>query len=141
MAKDFSVTDFKRKRKLLQQAGKWVFFGGVVWSLIDCFTSFPTPARGPFALAVGGPLMILGAILYIKGVSLPLKEMTQMASYQKKEVWTVVDLVNEWDLSHATAEKILDAMVQRGYAEFLPDESRRNEMKTYKVFISRETRR
>ena len=123
MSDHFDVERFKRDRRSLKRWSVVCIVGGLIWTLVDCMTPFPTPARGPFALAIGLPIVLAGFWLSYLAERLPVKEAVQLAaSPQYQGLLKVTDLVQEMGVTLSTAERTLYALEKRGYAQSERDE-------------------
>ena len=112
----FSLKEFKRKRATRRVCGALLFWLGLFALLADMTTSFPTQVRGQYALwwlAVVG----FGAYVWISSKRLPLEEVIEVA---REPMYfgqlRVTEVTSEFNVSLETAERILMALVKKGYA-------------------------
>ncbi|MCD6365262.1 MAG: hypothetical protein J7M14_05250 [Planctomycetes bacterium] len=113
----FSLIRFKTRRAAYRLLGVALFWGGLLLLLADMTTQFPTPLRGQFALwwlvVIGA-----GAWFWVASRRLPLEETIEIARDPKYfGELRVTELTVELNVSLTTAEKILGALVRKGYAE------------------------
>jgi len=110
----FSLTEFKRGRRTRRIIGIVLFWAGLVLLAVDLATDFPTPVAGQWAVIWLIPVAA-GAILWLAAKRLPLEETIEVSKYCHGEL-KIADLTSELDVTLDTAERILAALVARGYA-------------------------
>jgi hypothetical protein len=103
---DFDPAAFNSTRRRYKRWGWTVFLGGLVFTLLDLTTPFPTPARGQFVLAFWAPVMLIGGFLLVLGYRLPLREALLLADRYGGAL-DVATVVRELNLSADTAERVL----------------------------------
>ena len=112
----FSLVEFKRKRTTRRVCGALLFWLGLLALLADMTTEFPTPARGQYALW-WLIVVAFGAYVWISSRRLPLEEVIEVA---RQPMYfgelRVTEVTSEFNVSLETAERILIALVKKGYA-------------------------
>ena len=109
------MIEFKRSRRLKRISGIILFWVGLALLAVDLATHFPTPVAGQYAAVWLVPAAI-GAVLWIAAKRLPLEETIEVSKYCHGEL-KISDLTSELDVTLDTAERILAALVNKGYAK------------------------
>ena len=112
----FNIEAFRRKRKIKYWAGSVLFWAGLFMIPVDTFSSFPTPIRGEYVLAIWVPMAVIGGILYFLSKKLPVEEAMGIAREHENRL-TVTELVSELGVNLNTAEAILETLRRRGYVK------------------------
>ena len=96
-------------------AGIVLFWGGLAMLMVDMTSSFPTPVRGKYA-AWWVIVIAVGAVLWIASKRLPLEQTIEVSKYCHGEL-RVTDLTAELNVTIDTAERILQKLQRKGYAQ------------------------
>ena len=93
-----------------------MFWLGLLLLMTDMTTNFPTPVKGQYGL-YWLVVVVAGAWFWIASKRLPLEETIEIA---REPMFfgelRVTELTGELNISLETAERILDALVRKGYA-------------------------
>jgi NhaP-type Na+/H+ or K+/H+ antiporter len=112
----FNLAEFKKSRKNKWWIGILLFWGGLVFGLIDSFTLLPTAVKAELAFA-WVTMLIVGGIFWWLSKRLPIEEAMSVAALpQYQGELTVADLSGEIYVTVDTSKKILDAAVEKGQA-------------------------
>ena len=103
------------RRKRQAQYGWGMVVLGII-TYLDAGWRFPIWLTGPWAFALGTPLIIAGFWFVIASKKLPVREALLFASTRNGKV-TAPSLSVALDITLDTAEMILDHLTQKGYAQ------------------------
>lgn len=110
----FSLERFRQQRLRKTRIGLYGFWGTLLFMVLDLTTAFPTAQRGGFLVVSLAALCVFAAI-YVQGRRLPLEETIEIARLHGNQL-KVTDLTHELNVTIATAQRILSALVARGQA-------------------------
>lgn len=108
MATSTRILAYKAKRKLLGMIGALGFWGGALLLLLDMTTSFPTPARGAYAMW-WLLVVALAVVFWVLSRKLPNLELIDLADEYKGEL-TISLVMQEMSLPVSMATAALEAM-------------------------------
>lgn len=109
----FNYNAFHRRRKLSKVAGLLLVLAGL-FTIVDMMAAVPIPLTGYRAVFVGLFLLILGLISLYKGYKLPIEEAVELIHRRGRGI-TESELVHEMRVDKATAQRIIHALIQKGF--------------------------
>ncbi len=118
----FDYHKFHRRRQMLKTAG-WIALAVGLFCILDMFFKEPMPLRGRTAVFAGLVLLGLGGVLLNAGYKLPVNEAIEIL-HDKGDGITASELIHLMRVDRLTAERIIAALVEKG---FLKSSSRRSE--------------
>ena len=110
---DFDYHKFHRRRTILKTTG-WVLLGLGLFAVLDMFFREPMPLRGLKGLAAGVVIIILGALALYGGYKLPIAEALEIIHRRGRGI-SASELIHEMRVDKVTANRILDALLQKGF--------------------------
>jgi len=101
---------YKAKRKMQEKISLLAVWGGALFLLVDMSTSFPTPARGAYAMWW---LLVIGAggVGWVQSRKLPVEQAIALADEHGGEL-TIPTMTMELGLPVTMAEKTLNALCE-----------------------------
>jgi len=109
----FNYNAFHRRRKILKLSGLILTLGGI-FTIVDMAWSVPIPLTGVRALFTGLVLIIFGVLCLYHGYKLPLAEALEIVHSRSKGI-TASELVHEMRVDLTTAERIIEALLRKGF--------------------------
>ncbi len=114
------VKSLNARRKRKKNYGWGLVILGII-TYLDAGWTFPIWLTGPWAFALGTPLIIGGFMLLFSANKLPIRETLLFASTCDGKV-AAPSLSMMLDITLDTSESILDHLVQKGYAQVSIDD-------------------
>ena len=118
---DNDFTRFHKRRRLFKVAGLVLVLAGL-FTIIDMMSEVPIPLTGTRAVFVGMVLIIFGLLALYHGYKLPVEEALDLI-HQKGRGVTESELVHEMRVDRATARRIINALLQRGFLRRATDQA------------------
>lgn len=112
-ASEFNYSAFHRRRKFLKVLGLCLVLGGL-FTILDLMSEIPIPLTGYRAIFVGTVLMIFGFLSLYHGYKLPVDEALELV-HRKGRGITPSELVHDMRVDRPTAQRIIEAMIRRGF--------------------------
>src|SRR5262245_804281 len=109
----FNYYAFHRQRKYLKVGGLVLTVLGI-FTIIDMAWKVPIPLTGVRALFAGLLLISLGVVCLYQGYKLPLDEALEII-HQRGRGITASELVHEMRVDRVTADRMINALVQKGF--------------------------
>lgn len=109
----FNYQTFHRRRKAFKVSGLALVLLGV-FTIVDMAWNVPIPLTGFRALAAGLVLIIFGTLCLYHGYKLPLEEAIEIIHTRGKGI-TASELVHEMRVDRVTANRIIDALLRKGF--------------------------
>ena len=109
----FNYYAFHRQRKFFKIGGFVLTLLGI-FTIIDMAWKVPIPLTGVRALFTGLILILAGVICLYQGYKLPLEEALEII-HQRGRGITASELVHEMRVDRITADRMIDALVQKGF--------------------------
>ncbi|MBC8096676.1 MAG: hypothetical protein H7Y43_12775 [Akkermansiaceae bacterium] len=113
MPTGFDNIAFHRRRKRLKIAGLVLVLGGI-FTILDMVSTFPIPLTGMRAIFAGLVLMIFGFLALYYGYKLPVAEAIELIHGNGRGI-TASELVHQMRVDRATAERIIAALIRKGF--------------------------
>jgi hypothetical protein len=113
MAGEFNAQVFHARRKLFKIAGLLLVLVGL-FTIIDLMSELPIPLTGYRAVFAGTVLIVFGFLALYSGYKLPLEEAINLL-HQRGRGITESELVHEMRVDKATAGRIINALVNKGF--------------------------
>lgn len=98
---------------MLKTAGLVLLLGGI-FTIIDMVSTFPIPLTGMRAVLAGLVLIIFGFLLLYQGYKLPIGEAIELIHGNGRGI-TASELVHQMRVDRATAERIIAALIHKGF--------------------------
>jgi hypothetical protein len=121
------IAEWRKGRKASWVASMVLFWGGVLFGLLDLTTPLPTAVRGEFAF-VWLAMMFMGGFWWVRSRKLPVEEILELARLHDGRL-IIVDVVSELGISIEMARRALDRMVVKGFA--VPGYSEESQTETF----------
>jgi len=109
----FDNVRFHRRRRILKITGFVLVLAGI-FTILDMVSTFPIPLTGMRAIFAGLVLMVLGFISLYNGYKLPLQEAIDLIHGNGRGI-TASELVHLMRVDRATAERIIEALIRKGF--------------------------
>jgi hypothetical protein len=109
----FNNAAFHRRRKLLKLAGLGLILLGL-FTILDMVSTFPIPLTGMRAIYAGVVLLIFGFLSLYQGYKLPIAEAIELIHSSGRGI-TASELVHQMRVDRATAERIIAALIRKGF--------------------------
>ena len=109
----FNYYAFHRRRNYFKIGGLILTLLGI-FTIIDMAWKVPIPLTGVRALFTGLLLIIFGVTCLYQGYKLPLHEALEII-HQRGRGITASELVHEMRVDRITADRMIDALVQKGF--------------------------
>jgi hypothetical protein len=126
MHSTFNIFDFHRRRKRLKIAGLLLVLLGL-FTIVDMVSSIPIPLTGMKAVYAGVVLIIFGFISLYHGYKLPLAEAIELIHGSGRSI-TASELVHKMRVDRSTADKIIQALIRKGFLRTSADRSQTEEV-------------
>jgi len=111
---EFDLYAFHRRRKIFKIAGLGLVLLGF-FTLLNIMGELPAdPLRGRSAVFGGAVLIIFGILALYKGYKLPLAEALELVHERGRGI-TESELVHDMRVDRTTAERILRALIAKGF--------------------------
>lgn len=121
----FNHVVFHRRRKLFKVIGLLLVLGGL-FTIVDMVSTIPIPLTGYRAVFVGVVLLIFGFLSLYKGYKLPLEEANELIHRRGRGI-TESELVHEMRVDRATAQRIITALIRKGFLRTSADRASQTE--------------
>ncbi|HEY9509324.1 MAG TPA: MarR family transcriptional regulator [Verrucomicrobiae bacterium] len=112
-AKTFDSRGFHRRRRRLKIIGLVLILAGV-FTILDMVSTIPIPLTGMRAIFAGVVLLIFGFLAVYHGYKLPLAEAIELIHGNGRGI-TASELVHQMRVDRATATRIIDALIRKGF--------------------------
>ena len=124
---DFNWAAFHARRKLWKFAGLMLLLGGL-FTLLNMMGEIPEePLKGYSAIFVGTSLMVFGFLALYNGYKLPLDAALDLV-HRKGRGITESELVHDMRVDRATAQRIIAALIRKGFLRRGADQSSADEV-------------
>lgn len=104
---------FHGKRSILKWAGLGLVLAGL-FTIVDMMSEIPIPLTGSRAVFVGMVLIIFGMMALYRGYKLPVEEALEIIHARARGI-TESEIVHEMRVDQATARRIINALVRKGF--------------------------
>jgi len=124
MSGEFNWAGFHRRRKFLKLVGVVMVIGGL-YTLVDMMGEIPdapTLFRGNRAIVAGMALIIFGLLALYHGYKLPVEEALDLV-HRKGRGLTESELVHDMRVDRATAHRILELLIAKGFVRRATDQA------------------
>ena len=118
---DFNWAVFHRRRKLLKVAGLVMVLVGL-FTILNLMSELPIPLTGFRAIFGGTVVMILGFVALYNGYKLPLDIALELV-HRKGRGITESEIVHDMRVDRVTAQRIVAALIQKGFLRRGTDQS------------------
>ena len=117
----FDYRKFHRRRSFLKLIGLVLLLLGL-FTLVDMLDEVPIPLVGYRAIIGGTLLSVLGCVFLYNGYKLPIREAVELIHSRPSGI-TESELVHVMMVDKTTAQRILNALVSKGFVRGSRDKS------------------
>lgn len=110
---EFNYFKFHRRRQVIKTIG-WALLALGLFAVLDMFFKEPMPLRGLKGLYAGLALLIVAGLTLYSGYRLPVAEALEII-HQRGRGISVGELIHEMRVDRVTAERIIAALVEKGF--------------------------
>lgn len=126
MTDGFNCVAFHRRRKIFKLAGLVLVLSGL-FTILDMISTVPIPLTGIRAILTGLILLIFGFLALYQGYKLPLAEAIEIVHSRGQGI-TASELVHLMRVDKPTAERIIQALVRKGFLRTSSDSAKAEEV-------------
>jgi len=126
MPPSFDNAAFHRRRKILKIAGLVLILSGL-FTILDMMSEVPIPLTGMRAVFTGLVLLIFGFLALYHGYKLPLPEAIELIHGRGRGI-TASELVHLMRVDKPTANRIIQALIRKGYLRTSADRDQAEEV-------------
>ena len=111
--REFNYNAFHRRRRFYKALGLILVLAGL-FTIADMMSEVPIPLTGYRAVFVGTVLLIFGFMSTYNGYKLPLDEAIELIHRRSTGI-TASEIVHEMRVDRATAERIIQGLIRKGF--------------------------
>ena len=126
MPTGFDNATFHRRRKILKITGLVLILSGL-FTILDMVSTIPIPLTGMRAVFAGLVLLIFGFLALYHGYKLPLAEAIDLIHSRGRGI-TASELVHLMRVDGATANRIIQALIRKGFLRTSADRDQAEEV-------------